>query len=217
MGKPTKTQQFSIVKGILEEKVENPEDAADDYQKAILAEMDRLKLTVDGTPATANDWTNALNDVEQQLAEQRARERALNATKEAIHRLISKYLVANRLTSFVMNGFRYSEEFAPVATTVDKVALVEHCLKTDQKHLLSVHSSTLNGWISNAVAEAIETLQNGPVDPALAALGVDASDTRGKEGLGTEGGREAFIALLESIVPPGVKANGRTKISRRKS
>jgi hypothetical protein len=220
LAKQSKTAQFAIVKGILEDEPITPEDGEnlDDYQKEVRAAMDARKVVGD-RPATANDWTLEFNKIEKDLAELRAKERGLNAIKEALQRLIAQYLQSNNLTNFSMNGFAYTESFKPVASVTDKAALVDHVLKTNQKGLLSVHSSTLNGWVNEAILRALEELANAPaeVDPALAELGIEAGDERGKENLGTEGRKEIFLRLLEKVTPPGVKATGRTSLSRRKA
>jgi hypothetical protein len=224
MAKKSKTAQFAIVKGVLEEeqKCDDGQDA-DEYQKEIRAHMDARKefTEPDGStrPATADDWTLDLNKIEDELKRVRAEEHSLNAQKEAIHRLIGQWLGSQNLTSATLNGYRYSETFKPVAKVVDKVALVDHCLEKDLKALLSVHSGTLNSWVSEAILQAIEQSINNPEElPAeLQALGIEPGDNRGKENLGTEGGREAFLRLLETVIPPGVVANARTALSRQKA
>jgi hypothetical protein len=209
MAKQTKTAQFSVVKGLIEDEIRE-EDANGQYQTDVLAHMDAR------TDLSADEWTKELNGIETDLDVLAVNKRTLEAKKEAISRLISRYMQANNLTSFVMNGFTYGEEFKPVAKVSDKHALVDHVLKTGRKDLLSVHSGTLNSWVSESILKAIEAMQIAPISDELAALGVTADDTRGKESLGTEGGREAFMLMLDKVIPPGVVATARTKLSRRK-
>jgi hypothetical protein len=202
-----KSDAYKIVDGLIEP--EEGEDSA--YELDVRANMD-ARLS-----GTAHDWSLELNGIEDELAAVRAAEKKLNAKKEAIQRLITRWLTANNVTSAALNGYTYSETFKPVAKVVSKAELRKYCLDNGFEDMLTVNANTLNSWVGDAVLKAAENFKATEHSDALAALGIEAGDTRGKENLGPEGRKQAFIAMLAKVMPSGVQANARTSLGRTKS
>jgi hypothetical protein len=217
----SKSSQFSILRGVLDEH-----ESEDENKIAVLAAMDARKEVVneqtgETRPATLNDWTLELNGVEAELGDVKKAESALNVRKKALQRLIGRHLQANNLQAVSSNGYTYSEKFLPVASVANKAELRQWMLKNGFEDLLTVHSGTLNTFVTEAVTKAMDEAASAGTDEtlaALAALGVEPGDDRGKENLNSsEGAREAFLEIVERIVPAGVKANARISLSRTKS
>ncbi len=136
---------------------EAPDDP--DYFAEVHSAMDARKVVFERgpagenneRPATFNDWTSELNAVEDQIDAIERDLRAANVAKKALNKLILRYLNDQNLDKIGANGFTYSEKVKPIGKCVDRKALREWALSTNNEDLLTVNYQRLQSMVNDAL------------------------------------------------------------------